>query len=196
MQKLARVAEYYRHAYGADRGYMGMLTHNPVHTKWETSWLRAQPWTLPELAEPIPKGWRIPPRPTTPEGRNVALFRAAMRWFGRPSNWQASTDLGDVLTWCERTFAEWYPGVVGHAGWHHNECRWIAKSVTRYCRRNLASGQTQRQLSLIQAAKGKRGGVRSGEVRRKGSIEEVAPWEAEGISRAWWYRKRQRMRQE
>ena len=27
--------------------------------------------------------------------------RGVMRWFGRPSNWDASTDLGDVLAWCE-----------------------------------------------------------------------------------------------
>ena len=28
----------------------------------------------------------------------MTLFYAAMRWFGRPSNWEASTDLGDLLT--------------------------------------------------------------------------------------------------
>ena len=60
----------------------------------------------------------------------------------------------------------------------------IVKSVCRISRKNLASGQTQQNFSFIQAAKGKR----SGEVRRKRSIEEAAPWEAEGASRATWYR--------
>ena len=122
----------------------------------------------------------------------MALFKAAMRWFSRPSNWEASTDLGDVLAWCEATFAGWYPGAVGWADWHRNECLWIAKSVVGYCRRNLVSGQTQRQLSLIQAGRGRK----SGASRRKGTAleQDRAPWEVEGISRAWWYRKRQRSR--
>ena len=59
----------------------------------------------------------------------------------------------------------------------------IVKSVCKISRKNLASGQTQQNFSFIQAAKGKR----SGKVRRKGSIEEAAPWEAEGISRTTWY---------
>ena len=59
----------------------------------------------------------------------------------------------------------------------------FVKSVCKISRKNLASGQTQQNFGFIQAAKGKR----SGEVRRKGSVEEAAPWEAEGISRATWY---------
>ena len=190
MQFHARIAEYYREQYKADSGYTGVLTHNPVHRKWETEWLRETPWTLPELAEPMPKRWRIPAKPTTPEGRNVTLFNAALRWFGRPSNWDASTDLGDVLAWVEDACSEWFGD--NPIDWHRNECMSIAKSVTRYCRRNLASGQTQRQFPLIQAYKGKL----SGKERRQGTPLEHdrTPWETEGISRAWWYRKRQRQR--
>ena len=105
MQFHARIAEYYREAYSADRGYTGVLTHNPTHDKWETEWLRETPWTLPELAEAIPRRWRIPAKPTTPEGRNSTLFMGAMRFFGKPSNWEASTDLGDVLAWIEDALA-------------------------------------------------------------------------------------------
>ena len=190
MQFHARIAEYYRAAYSADLGYTGVLTHNPTHAKWETSWLRETPWTLPELAEPIPKRWRIPTKPTTPEGRNVTLFREAMRFFGKPSNWEASTDMGDVLAWVETACSEW--NGADPIGWHASECLWIAKSVTRYCRRNLDSGQTQRQFSFIQAGRARKLGT----IRRKGTPLEHdrTPWEAEGISRAWWYRKRQRSR--
>ena len=174
-----RIAEYYRMAYRADRGYAGVLTHNPVHPKWETMWWREEPWTLPDLAEVIPKGWRIPRKPTTPEGRNVTLFHASMRWFGRPSNWDASTDLGDVQGWIRDRNAEWFDVPLDD-----QECYWIAKSVCKISRKNLASGQTQKNFPLIQAAKGKR----SGKVRRKGSIEEAAPWKGENTSRATWYR--------
>ena len=178
-----RIAEFYRMTYRADLGYAGVLTHNPVHPKWETTWWREDPWTLPELAEVIPKGWRIPRKPTTPEGRNVTLFHAAMRWFGKPSNWDASTDLGDVHAWIAARNAEWFDVPLDG-----QECYWMAKSVCKISRQNLASGQTQRNLSRIQAAKGKL----SGETRRRGTPLEVdrTPWEAEGVSRrAWYYRQ-------
>ena len=45
-----------------------------------------------------------------------------------------------------------------------NEVLWIAKSVCKISRKNLASGQTQQNFSFIQAAKGKR----SGEARVSG----------------------------
>lgn len=175
-----RIAEFYRMMYRADRGYAGVLTHNPVHPQWEVTWWREEPWTLPELAEVIPKGWRIPAKPTTPEGRNVALFYAAMRWFGRPSNWDASTDLGNVHEWIGARNMEWFDVPLDD-----QECYWMAKSVCKISRKNLASGQTQQQFSFIQAAKGRR----SGEVRRQGTLLELdrAPWKAEGVSRTTWY---------
>ena len=42
-------------------------------------------------------------------------------------------------------------------------------------------------------ARGKRGGLAAGVKRRAGTplAHDRAPWEVEGISRAWWYRKRQ-----
>ena len=160
-----RIAEYYRMAYGADSGYAGVLTHNPVHPKWDVTWWRKEPWTLPELAEVIPKGWRIPRKPTTPEGRNVTLFHAAQRWFGRPSNWDTSTDLGDVRAWIGARNVEWFDVPLDE-----QECHWMAKSVCKISRKNLASGQTQQQFSAIQAAKGRR----SGEARRRGTSDRDA----------------------
>ena len=186
---LGRTTEYLRFAYSADTGYYGPTAHNPLHPQWETSYLRMEPYSLSELAECIPKGWRIPRKPTTAEGRNCALFRAAMRWFGRPSNWEASTDMGDVLAWCEATNRECFPAPLSDL-----EVKHIAKHVVGYCRRNLASGQTQHGLSQSQSAKGRM----SGASRRKGTPLAIdrTPWKTEGISKAWWYRKRQRIRQE
>ena len=184
---LGRVSEHLRQAYGADTGYHGPTAHNPLHDNWETSWLRLEPYTLGELAECIPKGWRIPKQPTTAEGRNSTLFRAAMRWFGRPSNWEASTDLGDVLAWCEAYNATWFPVPLPDL-----EVKHIAKHVVGYCRRNLASGKTQYGLSQSQSWKGRRGGKMSGASRRKGTplMTDRTPWETDGISRRTWYRRR------
>ena len=87
--------------------------------------------------------------------------------------------------WIGTRNAEWF-NTPEQPPLDDNEVLWIAKSVCKISRKNLASGQTQQNFSFIQAAKGKR----SGEVRRKGSIEEAEPWEAEGVSRrAWYYRQ-------
>lgn len=183
---LARIAEFYTVAYGADTGYAALLTHNPVHGRYaaSTTWLREQPWRLDELAQAIPPGWRIPKRPQTAEGRNSTLFRAAMRHFGQPAHWEASVDLGTVLDWIERAFERWYPHHRGD--WHRNECAWIAKSVTRYCRQNLHSGRTQEQFSLLQAERGRL----SGQARRRGTPleDDPQPWLDLDISRRTWYR--------
>ena len=75
---LGRVAEFYRGALQADPGYVGVLAYNPVNTDHTTSYPREHgtPYSLPELAAVIPRGWRIPKVPTTDVGRNCALYRA------------------------------------------------------------------------------------------------------------------------
>ena len=63
----------------------------------------------------------------------------------------------------------------------------IAGSVNRIQRKNLDSGQTQRQFAFIQSCRGKR----SGAARRKGTPLEhdSEPWQALGILRRTWYRQ-------
>ena len=76
---LARVSEYYRATLGADPGYCGVLSSNPIHTDYKTSYPRADPYKLDQLASAIPKHWRLPKSPTTDVGRNCTLFRALCR---------------------------------------------------------------------------------------------------------------------
>ena len=68
-----------------------MLTLNPMHSghrgAFRTWWGRRDPYSLDELAEVIPFGWRVPTLKRTGIGRNVDLFRAAMRESGKPRNW-------------------------------------------------------------------------------------------------------------
>ena len=179
LRLFARIAEYYRAAYDADIGYIGVLTHNPTHTRYRdsTTWWREEPWTLAELADVIPKGWRMPAKPTTPEGRNVALFRLGMRWCGYPRNWGNIESVQAVIEAANATL-----DLPLFAGEVHD----IVKSVIKISRKNLASGQTQENFSFIQAGRGRR----SGEVRHRGSITEAAPWESDETSRATWYRHR------
>ena len=88
IQAFGRVGEYLARTMGADAGYNGVLTHNPMapdgaglHTVWQET----RPYTLKDLTGYIPRGWRVPRNepPITEGYRNCQMFRAAMQWAGR-----------------------------------------------------------------------------------------------------------------
>lgn len=175
----------------ADRGFTGVLVRNPmeaVHRNAQASdgpcrtiWGQREPYTLAELTKIVPLGWKRPTVAVSVIGRNETLFRTLMRETGKPSNWgkpvlPLALAVADAI---RRTMGGDHPFTDA-------EVHDTAASVERYQRRNLATGATQAGLSALQAARGRR----SGEVRRRGSIEESAPWKALGVSRRTWYRRR------
>ena len=90
LKRYGRISEYYAAVVGADAGYTGVLTHNPMEDAqlpgFETHWLRREPYTLDELAAFIPFGWRRPKVSRTAVGRNCDVFAHCMRWAGSPAN--------------------------------------------------------------------------------------------------------------
>ena len=149
---LARVAEFYRATLGADTGYTGVLSSNPTHADYQTSYLRADPYALADLASWIPKGWRIPRPATTAEGRNVELFRALCNRGLRDTDRQ-------LEAWAH-SYNEGFVPPMDAA-----EVRDIWRSVCRYRARWRAEGHQQGWL-WKQAARGRKGGAASGVVRR------------------------------
>ena len=161
LRLFARISEFYRHALGADPGYNGVLTHNPMpsahpHGEFVTHWGCNRPYSLSELAELIPRGWRLPVKPTTEVGRNCALFDALMKWAGSPAN------IGREVLAVARATNDGLDVPLGDG-----EVAGIAKSVERYRRSWIAQGrfytEAQRQ------AWGRVLGLRSGLGRRKGT---------------------------
>ena len=76
---LGRIAEYYAVTLRSDRGYVGVLAYNPVHSDYATVYPRSEPYDLAELARVLPANWRRPLKPAdlaTAPGRNCALFAA------------------------------------------------------------------------------------------------------------------------
>ena len=76
-----------------------------------------------------------------------------------------------------------------------NECKSISKSIANWTWKNYKKKLTdvewkdyvmKTHTSEIQSKRGKR----SGEVRRKGSLEEQQPWVELGISRAWYFKQK------
>ena len=182
---LARIGEYLAVTLQADRAYNAVLAHNPMSVghkgRYRTDWERREPYTLEELNEYIPAGWRRPRKLTelrTAYGRNDALFRAGMKWTGQPAHWGDWTGLETHLEAINNVF---------DLPLGQRELGGIVKSVVKYQEWNLASGQTQRTFSFIQAARGKR----SGAARRKGTPleQDRTPWVTAGVSRRTWYRR-------
>ena len=179
---LARVSEYFTQELGADPGYRQVLTHNPVHPRWHTEWGHQGGYSLDELGQFIPPGWRLPglERRVSLEGRNCGLFRAGMRWCGQPRHWAKLGEVGTYLAALNQTLV--HPLRIG-------EVKTIAWSVQKISRRNLVSGQTQAYFSRLQAGRGRKGGRISGAKRAVDSAAATRPWEAAGVSRATWYRR-------
>ena len=162
---LARIGEYIAATLQADLAYPAVLAHNPLEWasqgRYRTDWLRQEPYTLVELGEAIPFGWRRPRRPLTVYGRNDALFRAGMKWTGRPGHWG---DWAGMATYLAAMNAEF----VLPLG--ERELGGIVKSIRRIQTKNLQSGQTQRTFSFLQAARGKK----SGQARRTKTADRDA----------------------
>ena len=175
---LSRIAEYYAHAVGADPGYPGVLAHNPAsiyRSPYKTTWGREDPYSLDQLASVIPFGWEPPTVRQTGVGRNVDLFEAGMKWAGRPAN--AGLPVLPALMVVNQDFAHPLP---------LSEVQATARSIENYRKRWAARGWHCPRWLSRQAARGRA----SGRARHEASNEQRKPWEAEGISRRTWYRRR------
>ena len=158
LRKLARIGEYYREVLKADRGYAGVLTHNPLEEThgpgtFQTHWGRTCGYSLDELAEPIPKGWRLPASPSTEPGRNCALFRSLLKWAGSPAN------LGCEVVAMARATNDGLDAPLGDS-----EVAGLAKSVERYRDGWIAKGRFYTEAE--REAWGRSLGLQGGKVRR------------------------------
>lgn len=197
LRYLCAIEAAYRDALGADQGYSGLLTKNPFHARWRVLWGPATFYELGELAECVDLSKHIPKRGKNPEaiglGRNCTLFDELSRKFaykkireykplGLPgwNPWQSA-----CYDWALQRNGDFPVPLDQREVWH------VVKSVSKWTWRNMSlEGWRQfvakTHTSEIQAARGRKSGV----VRRAGSTEEAQPWEADGISRRTWYRRK------
>ena len=158
LKALARVSEFYADAIQADSGYTGGLSHNPMSSAhgpgFVTNWFHREPYSLPQLGEVIPMGWRRPQVSRTGVGRNCDLFQSLIRWAGRPEN-----TVNNCLA-AAHVINQSFDIPLPHA-----EVAATAKSVHRYRARWIAKSEyfTEEERSLW----GRERGIKSGLSRRK-----------------------------
>ena len=119
---LGRIAEYYAVTLRSDRGYVGVLAYNPIHSDYATVYPRTDPYDLAELARALPDNWRRPARAAdlvSAPGRNCHLFAALCKLA------LGGSDEG-VLTWGRTLNGEFVTPLPD------SEVRGTWRSVCRY----------------------------------------------------------------
>ena len=165
---LGRCSEWLRTALSADTGFAGVLVSNPIHDDYDVRWLRTRGYSLDEIREFIPAGWRRPKISKTDIGRNDQLYRDLVRYAGHAKHSDADVadhaqqlyqqidvqvphafteaEFGEVVASVLRRRDEWRDN-----GWHDPDF---------LLRQGLRGKRNRREQ---QAAKGRR----SGDVRRE-----------------------------
>ena len=129
---LAHIADRLSHHLGADPGYTGLITRNPINPGPDcyTHWARMFPYSLGELDKLLPKG-KPPSRRQTGIGRNCDLFRSMVSEVFRP-RWAGILGAqGWSEAWLDHVRAQ-NISMFAPEALPDSECRSIAKSCYRY----------------------------------------------------------------
>lgn len=148
--------------FGADFGYSGLISKNPIHEQWRTYSLRKKPYTLTELSSKLDIDWQEAKKPPKQHeaiglGRNCYIFHTARHWA-----------YVEIRKYRGKTYNVWLQGVIDHClklnegitePMQYNEIKGIAKSISRYCWKKDA--YCYQEFIDRQSRKGKKGNVQS-----------------------------------
>ena len=152
--------------FGADVGYSGLISKNPIHEQWRTYSLRKKPYTLTELSSKLDIDWQEAKKPPKQHeaiglGRNCYIFHTARFWAYK-----------EVREYRGKTYNNWLQAVIDHClkinegitePMQYNEIKGIAKSISRYCWKKDA--YHYQEFIQRQAYKGALGGKKGGIAR-------------------------------
>ena len=193
LEFFGRVSEYYSFVSDADTGFTSFLCSNPVHADYATYWGHRDPYELRELGTVIPRGWQIPrfERCRSAEGRNSRLFHAGCRYAGILS--RSDQDVAQYVHCLNQHHGDFEGSLIKTTPLAWGEVEGIIRSIVHHYR-PIWRGRTSvlPEFSDLQRERGRKGGLRSGEVRRAkpSCLSRERPWEAEDVSRATWFRRR------
>lgn len=163
---------YYAYALrlGADLSYSQLITKNPLHKHWRTTFWTDQAYSLDYLADFVELPKKIPPKlEVVGLGRNCTIFEKGRRW--------AYKAIRDYMHY--NSSYEWEKAVRAHLdtindGFEEslspNEVKAIAKSIAHWVWQRFSYGD----FSEIQAKRGAKGGKAKGDaysVKREQAVQ-------------------------
>lgn len=164
---------------GADLGYSGLITKNPLSPTWRVLCVNPDMYDLHSLSEWLDLSATSNRRKRMADyglGRNCNLFDGLRAWAYKAIR-QGWPDYERWLEAVEQRAA----GI--NAGFNTplsaNECRGVAKSVAKWTHKNVTAGG----FSAWQAAQGRKGGKAKGEAYA-GKAAEARRMRAEGLTQA------------
>jgi hypothetical protein len=171
LRYLAAIEHVLAKRLGADMGYAGLITKNPVHGDWRTIWHHTETFSLDYLAEFCPDAElaaynRRSRKEVGGLGRNVTVFDNVREWgypavrsYWRPNGYEAWADA--VLAACGSANAF---GLEQGGPLPSNEIKAISKSIARWIWQRF----TPAGFSQVQAHRGAKGGRIGGKVSKGG----------------------------
>lgn len=164
----AAVEAALRNLLRGDDGYSGLISKNPLHPHWFVKTYASQLYGLDELCATLDLSAYNGKRkiPVTGLGRNVQLFEQLSKWAYRAIR-QGWPDYEPWLLAClDKAFGlNIQIGKNSPSGsLHENEVRHTARSVAKWCHKNLSPAG----FSAAQARRGSKGGKIGGKISRGG----------------------------
>lgn len=188
LEYLACIQYALREKVKADRGYTGLIAKNPLSSHWLVVEVRKDFYDLNELAEYLEVPAKLPSHARVlGVGRNCTLFDSGRRWaYKQVLKYRLTGDRDGFYEAVEHALEDMndFPDPLPFS-----EVRQIAKSIAKWTWKHYTKQWSDKDFSLIQAHRGRLGGLKSGSVRYENSVSKEKPWEALGISRATWYRR-------
>lgn len=181
-------AVYYAYALkmGADLSYSHLITKNPLHPQWRTTFWTDRAYSLDYLADFVDLPKKLPKKlEVVGLGRNVTMFEHGRHWaykaireymyLDSSYEWERAvrTQLEKINTGFEQPLP-------------YNEVKATAKSIAKWVWQRFSYGE----FSAIQAKRGAKGGAKSKRGAKADSERSTKPWEKLGISRATYYRNK------
>ena len=205
LKYLAAIQSAYTEKLKADRSYARLLTKNPLHEAWQTTWWTDEKYTLDYLADFVDlKGHPLKGKACHGLGRNCELFDNVADWA-----------YSEVRKYWEPNYErQWKDAVLSRTeGLNtqfivplpYSEVKSISKSIANFVMRHFSPEKFRES----QAIKGRKGGLIGGKrgsssdkakagrlssgggrPREKESERTLKPWESIGISRATYYNRK------
>ncbi|HCB1711615.1 TPA: replication initiation protein [Citrobacter freundii] len=161
LRYLAAIEHVLAKKLGADMGYVGLITKNPVHRDWWTIWHNHEPYSLDYLAEFCPDADlaaynRRSGKEASGLGRNVTVFDNVREWgysavreYWRPNGYEAWANAVRAACESANAFGREQGGPLPHS-----EIKATAKSIARWVWNRF----TPAGFSQVQAHRGAKGG--------------------------------------